>query len=141
VKNVPDHLDNIYKTWLPGLIDHQAIGTHIMNMTWTVLDLSTSRYPLLTGDRPYMTTHGLSDPRAVLAFPLSPTDLFIAANNPLAWRSFEAQGMTETARRANDWICRLAVKHVYGDTSRAIHFVEERLIGPNDKPIPGIFAK
>jgi hypothetical protein len=64
---------NAHKRLLPQLIDNEVIGEVLINMRWAVMDLSAAPYTLLTGDRPYTTSHGLDAPLCILGVPLSPT--------------------------------------------------------------------
>jgi hypothetical protein len=77
----PDQLANTHKAFLPSLIDHAVIGQRIINMHWEVMDLSGAAHALLTSDRPYTSSHGLGNPVCLLAVLLSPTRLFVAAND------------------------------------------------------------
>lgn len=68
-KHRPEILDNIGKLFLPRLIESEKIGDMLINMRWATLDLSTSQYNLLTSDRPYIQTVGLTERQCVLRFP------------------------------------------------------------------------
>jgi hypothetical protein len=69
----PERFANAHKRLLPQLIDNEVIGEVLINMRWAVMDLSAAPYTLLTGDRPYTTSHGLDAPLCILGVPLSPT--------------------------------------------------------------------
>jgi hypothetical protein len=126
-KEHPRFLENIGKLFLAHFINHQKIGDHIINMRWATIDLSTSAVSLLTGDRPFIATHGLADARCVLAFPLSPRFLFIATNDRGRLQQVLAPSRTRIAKAANANIVEQAIKHVYGNSSSHKEFVEKRL--------------
>jgi len=126
-KHAPHVIKNIGKAFLPGLIDHEKIGDHIINMQWSTFELSKSSVTLLTGDRPFITTEGLADTKCVLAFPLAPRFLFVATNGPEVAQRLVAIGETQMAEATNVNIVAQAQKHVYGDSARHLRFVENRL--------------
>jgi hypothetical protein len=126
-KNAPHFLPNIGKIFLSGLIDNEKLGDQIINMRWAVRDLRGSSLTLLTGDRPFIATHGLADPRCMLAFPLSPEFLFIATNNQERRQELLSLPMTRITRGANALIVGQATKSVYGRSTTALRFVESRL--------------
>jgi hypothetical protein len=126
-KEHPRFLENIGKLFLTRMINHQKIGDHIINMCWARIDLSASAVSLLTGDRPFIATHGLADARCILAFPLSPRFLFIATNNPQLVQQVLDRGFTHIAKAANANTVGQAIKHVYGSSGSHLEFVEKRL--------------
>ncbi len=126
-KNAPHVIENVGKTFLPGLIDHEEIGNHMINMRWCTFDVKAGGVPLLTGDRPFVATTGLSDSKCVVALPLSPRLIFIATNNEeTEWRLRHAS-VKRLAKAMNANIVGQAIKHVYGDSDRQLRFVENRL--------------
>jgi hypothetical protein len=126
-KEHPRFLDNIGKLFLARFINRGEIGDHIINMRWSTLDLTRSAVSLLTGDRPFIATHGLADARCVLAFPLSPRFLFIATNDRQPLQQLLAQSADRIAKAANANIVGQAIKHVYGNSGSHKGFVEKRL--------------
>jgi len=61
-------------------LDNETVGAHINRMYWYVLDISKSHDRLLTSDRPVEMSQ-LLYPAGVAAIPISPTQLFVAAND------------------------------------------------------------
>ena len=141
LRQVPKQLANAHKAFLPGLIDNQDIGERIINMRWAVLNLSAARHTLLTGDRPYTTSHGLLDRNCLLSVPLSPTHLFVAANEIEQLRQLRAQMPKDTVRNANNLLVRLAVQNVYGCTDAHLAFVEKRLRHAGEPVVPGVITR
>jgi hypothetical protein len=103
LQNPPAQLRNAHKALLPSLIDHQFIGQLVVNMTWAVMDLSAAPYTLLAGDRPYYTSHGLGDRACLLGVPLSPTHLFVAANDIEQIHNLAAQRTNDTAQKREQY--------------------------------------
>ena len=88
-RDAPSLLADAHKFLLMQIIDHEPVGHVIVNMIWAVLDLSDAPHSLLTSDRPYITSHGLISSECLLSVPLSPTRLFIAAND-MWWSQTES---------------------------------------------------
>lgn len=141
VQNLKGFEADTPKHFLPGLIDHQGIGQHVMLMTWEVVDCTDTCRAFLTGDRPWTTTHGLGHEQCSLAIPLSPTKLFLATNLPGRMRQLLSIPRRELVRRVNNDIVGVAVENVYGNDPHQRHFVEKRLIKRGAAPIPGMAAR
>jgi hypothetical protein len=101
-------LAEAYKVALPGMIDNDVVGQHIINMRWAMLNLSAAPHTLLTGDRPCMTSRGIADPACMLSLPVSPTHLFVAANDIALLRQLYAQPARDTVRNSNDCIIQVS---------------------------------
>jgi len=141
MKHQPLVIEEAYKRFLPGLIDHEGLGQHIMNMYWGTLDVSHASHSLLTGDRPVVFTHGLQESNAVLLFPLSPSALFIATNGPSRMGQVMQTKPSPHARMVNNEIVRCAVDFVIGCDASHLDFVERRLRKPEQEPVPGPVGK
>ena len=137
----PHILDNFHKTILPGLIDHEGIGTHLINMYWHVVDVTEAKHSLLTGDRPFLTSHGLKDARCILAFPLSPAKVFFALNNNHLALSISQEKSETLVRRMNHDIVARAADLVIGNSDGQLRFVENHLRRREQVPAPGPVGK
>ena len=78
--------------FLAEVIDNDRVGKTVFGMKWSRIDLSKSRYQLLTSDRPIDMPLGLADSKAYISLPVSPRVLFVAAHN---------NDMADALRRAN----------------------------------------
>jgi hypothetical protein len=99
--------------------NHRAVPD-IVKMNWGKIDLSASKIPLLTSDRP-LAFVALSDPNAYIALPVGPHDLFVAAfddrfNRPCVDAS-------EIARRMNQDVVSNGREFVWGIDDSQIDFV------------------
>jgi dTDP-D-glucose 4,6-dehydratase len=74
----------------------------------------------------------------VLSVPISPTRIFVAANNRAPLESLNRSPSKDTVRTANHNVVRIAVDEVYGSTKSRREFVEKRLRKPNEQPLPGL---
>jgi hypothetical protein len=140
-KYEPLVLEEAHKRMLPGLIDHEDIGQYLINMHWSVIDVSAATHSLLTGDRPFINTHGLKDPQTVVVFPLAPDRLFIATNGIEQTRQVLAKSPSWLVRWANGHIVGCAVDFVIGTDDSHLLFVERRLRKRDREPIPGPVGK
>ena len=136
----PDEMMNAHKMLLPRLIDHQAVGQLIINMHWSVMDLSQAADMLLTADRPFTSSHGLGNPACLIAVPLSPHHVFVAANSTAQLFKLAMQDAGDTVRNMNRLVVRLAVQNVYGQTENHLPTVEDTLRRANDPIVPGIIT-
>jgi hypothetical protein len=134
-------LAEAYKVALPGMIDNDVVGQHIINMRWAMLNLSAAPHTLLTGDRPCMTSRGIADPACMLSLPVSPTHLFVAANDIALLRQLYAQPARDTVRNSNECVIKLTVQNVYGCTGAQLTFVEKRLRKADDPTVPGVILR
>jgi len=123
----PDQIDVAAKVMVVRVIENDGIGNIIINMQWSVLDMSASQHELLTGDMPHLRYYGLKDPRCTILFPLTPTKLFIATHDGKAEHNINRRSKTEVVKSVNDEIARLAERFVYGRTADHLKFVDNRL--------------
>jgi hypothetical protein len=134
----PELFADAHKIQLTKLIDYGPLGGHIINMIWAVLDVSDSPHPLLTSDRPYILPCGLREPVCVLSVPISPTRIFLAANDRAVLETVSRNSSRDNVRTANHNLVRLAVDDVYGNTKDRREFVEKRLRKLGQNPLAGL---
>jgi hypothetical protein len=106
-------------------------------MHWATIDLSKASHTLLTSDRPFITTHGLKDPKSVLLFPLAPDLLFAATNGRAQTGQVIAQKPSFLARHMNDNISGRAVEMVIGKTSPTFPLWSAAFAAPIKRHHPG----
>jgi hypothetical protein len=141
IRRAPDLMENAHKILLTQLIDDGETGNRIINMRWAVMNLSAARHTLLTVDRPYYTSSGYGDRNCLLSVPLSPTHLFVAANDIRQLRLLAAQSPMDTVCNANKMFVSLAVENVYGCTDTHLEFVEGRFRAADQPPVPGLITR
>ena len=137
----PQVIENAHKQFLPGLIDHEHLGEHLINMDWSTIGLQEASNTLLTSDRPLLSTGGWKDPKAVLLFPLSKRCLFAATNSRAQTGIVHSGTLSPLVKMVNDLIVRHTVDAVFGDTASHLGFVERRLRKRDEEPIPGPIGK
>ena len=111
---------------LPQFIEELSKPFHAMR--WFVFDLGRSATSLLTSDRPLFGEYRFGDHRCIVALPLSPSLLFVAANTRKSFQAFVQGQPPETiVRRINERLVTQAAAHVYGNTKAHHAMVEEYL--------------
>jgi Protein of unknown function (DUF4238) len=96
-------------------------------MLWSLCDLSTSPTSLLTSDRPLFGQHGSGDPRYIVALPLSPRFLFVAANANESIQELASQPPDTVISMINRQLVTQAATHVYGSTKSHLAVIERHL--------------
>jgi len=108
-------------------MDSERVGNVLNQMQWTLLTINHSDFPLLTSDRPIVMTEGIGRPTARIFIPVSPTDIFVAANQPDIPRQMNEIGPSPVVRWLNDRVARQSRKYVYATDDRQLRFVSKRL--------------
>ncbi|RON71487.1 DUF4238 domain-containing protein [Pseudomonas fluorescens] len=127
-QELPAYLVNdAAKEMVVRVIENDGMGI-IINMQWSVLDMSASQHELLTGDMPHLRYYGLKDPRCTILFPLTPTKLFIATHDRKSEHTINQRSKTEIVKSVNDELARLAERFVFGRTTDHLKFVGNRLV-------------
>lgn len=108
-------------------MDSREVGEHMNGMWWHVMNVSHLRYPLLTSDRPLVMTNGMKRADAHFAMPLSPTMLFIAANeHRILDKIVGTMGNARDGERMNTLIVQQAHRYVYGTNDTQLRFIQNR---------------
>jgi hypothetical protein len=141
LQQAPVIMANNHKVLMTEMIDNELISRLIINMRWAVLNLSAAPHTLLTADRPYTSSHGLGDPACLIGVPLSPTHLFVAANDIRQIRRLADQSARDTVRNSNKLMVELAVQNVYGCSEGQLSFVEKWLRRRTQPPVPGVITR
>jgi hypothetical protein len=105
------------------LIDNQNLGTHINQMTWGVADLSRAGISLLTSDRPVEISR-LKEKNGIISIPISPTRLFIAANNPETLKSIQRSDPKKVVKSVNKFLTSRARRFVYAPDEKQTPFIQ-----------------
>jgi hypothetical protein len=120
----PALIANYGKNLLPGIVTHQATGNEIIRMHWGVLGSSGANPDILTCDRPLYFSHGVNDPKCIIALPLSPRAIFLASRDQRSLDKLIAMESSALIRTVNETVVTQAARYVYGAHDRAITFVE-----------------
>lgn len=116
-------------------LQSEVIGNFIVNMRWSVVDLSSASIPLLTSDRPMVMSNGLRAENGHIALPLSPTHLFIAAKDRAVAENFWRLTPNQMSREVNRNVVQGAHRFVYAQTDSQRLFIERNIgIAPQWRP-------
>jgi hypothetical protein len=105
-------------------------------MRWSVARFSNFKHPLLTSDRPFVMTNGISQPNAHIAVPIGPDRCFLATNTVEGERYVSTIPAVEFMHQINDRMGCQARRFVYGIDDSQLRFVANRL-GRQEPAAPG----
>jgi hypothetical protein len=122
---------------LQSTITSEWVGTHLINMRWSVVTFTGAKHLILTSDRPYVMTNGVGKPESHIVMPISPTQCFLAANTIEIEQQLQRMPAREFMQKMNDKMVSQARKYVYGVDDSQVRFVANRfgrkeIAGPGD---------
>jgi hypothetical protein len=100
---------------LMDVIAHEDAVPDIANMHWTRVELSRSKYSLLTSDRPLVMPVGLGHQQCYIALPVGPRHLFVAAHDDRFSRLLPTADHNKIAKTMNKDVVRQARQYVWGE--------------------------
>jgi hypothetical protein len=112
---------------LVEIIDNERAVPDIANMHWTRIELTRSKYSLLTSDRPLVMPVGLGHRQCYIALPIGPRDLFIAAHDDRFSRLLPTVDHTKIAKLMNKDVVRQARQYVWGEDDSQLDFVRKHI--------------
>jgi hypothetical protein len=119
---------------LTEIIDNDRVGPTIFDMKWVVVDVSKSKLPLMTSDRPVVMPHGLDHPDCHIALPISPTKLFIAAHTD-RFKQLKPGQETVVVKAINKAVVAQAREFVWAVDDSQLAFVEKHMGTAPERPI------
>ncbi|MGZ9111819.1 MAG: DUF4238 domain-containing protein [Rhodoplanes sp.] len=128
-----NHLaDRIRIRLIQGAMDNEPAGAKLNAMRWDVLDLSKSKFRLLTSDWPlYREINGESK---LLALPISPTALFTAVTQAATIEKMRTGKPDDVVRRINMGVVSAARLYVYSSDRSQDRFVMNRMSSQAVRP-------
>ena len=113
---------------LPKMSDLKGVGQAIIDMRWSIVRRLDRQFSMLTSDKPVVTSDGLGRPDAYILLPIAPDRLFMATKSEETRRNFLQQFEGgELIGKLNHLVTAQAFEFVYGDSTDALPFVEDRL--------------
>ncbi|KQZ01114.1 hypothetical protein ASD45_09760 [Pseudolabrys sp. Root1462] len=110
---------------LQDIIDNNRVGPTVFGMQWSRLNLSRSKVPLLTSDRPLEMPKGLGQRDAYIALPIGPYDMFLAAHDAGIGRAAGEANPTELVKKINRTTVQRARLYVWGVDDHQLPFVQK----------------
>jgi hypothetical protein len=95
------------------LFDNQVIGQRLNDMNFAVVDLVASHKRLLSSDRPLIISPPLNQTNNSVYLPISPTKLFVAANERSAIEKLREKPALEIVAISNKLVVSRARRFVY----------------------------
>lgn len=142
-----ESLQKIYKTstpeqWTderyPGLIDNygmsvfkdilldRRIGKRIVQMSWLVWNVSKKHHRLILADQPCIFSHGIDNPRLIIALLISPTKVFMPSGSDATDMTIKRQNGAKVALRVNDLTVSQAKIRIYAEYTSPQRFIMNR---------------
>lgn len=121
-----NHLaDQIRIRLIQGVLDNELAGTRLNAMAWNVLDLSKSKFRLLTSDWPLYREINGDD--ILFALPISPTALFTAVTRQATFQKMQRDNPDLVVRHINTGVVSAARLYVYASDESQERFVRNRM--------------
>jgi Protein of unknown function (DUF4238) len=120
---------------LVDIIANDQAVIDVANMHWTRVELTKSKYSLLTSDRPLVMPLGLAHPDCYIALPVGPRHLFVAAHDCRFSRGLPTANHTQIAKVMNKDVVRQARQYVWAENDSQIRFVEKHINTLPDREI------
>jgi hypothetical protein len=106
--------------------DNPELVGHLNRMPFAVVDVSPSLETFLTSDRPVCISNlGRSD--GIIFLPISPTKLFVAANDETSFDGIRRQIAPDLVRRVNEHIAGRARRYVWARDKSSEAFVRDKM--------------
>jgi hypothetical protein len=103
-------------------------------MPFAVIDVSAAPEQFVTSDRP-VCIHNLAQADGVIFLPISPTKLFIAANDAKSLEKVGGQTPLDLVRRVNDFVVGRARLYVWAHDKSLEPFIHAKM-STNMEPLP-----
>jgi hypothetical protein len=134
-KRNPGAAGKSFANMITDVIANSRAVPDIVAMPWVVIDVSKSKFSLLTSDRPLVLSTSLADPLCYIALPLSPEKLFVASYDPRYAKTLPTKARTTIVRAMNIDVVRHAREFVWGSDDVQMRLVENRIGTAPDRVI------
>src|SRR5271155_3956031 len=92
--------------------DNETVVAHLNQMRYRVMDVSSSPFSLLLSDRPVCISN-LNQPNGIVFLPISPTKLYVAANNDAGFAKVNAMKAKELVKNTNFFVVERSRRFVW----------------------------
>jgi len=115
------------------VFDNPMLVGHLNQMRYAVIDVSAAPEQFVTSDRPVcISSLGQND--GVVFLPISPTKLFVAANDEKSLEKIGAQTALDLVRRVNDFVVGRARLYVWARDKSLEPFIHAKMSGNMEMP-------
>jgi hypothetical protein len=108
------------------MLNNEIVGTHLNSMWRSVIDVSNSPFRFLMSDRPVEICR-LKEPAGFVSIPISPTKLFVAANQERSIQNLGKVKPEEIVRHVNLFVATRARKFVWASDESQTGFIHEHM--------------
>jgi hypothetical protein len=123
----PEDAEGAAMLVIAAMMADREVAGFIRGMLWSVADTAKARFELLTSDRPYVLTNGLSKPGAYLLLPIGPRKLFMATIEEAIATSIKGMDVNTLVNDVNAKIVGQAAKYVYSTRDSQLRYVRNRM--------------
>jgi len=116
------------------IFDNELLGKHLNNMTWGIIDVSSSTHRFLLSCRPVCFVN-LKEPAGAAYLCISPTKLFVAVNDPTTLRRLRTLTARELVHSQNKFAVARARRFVWAHNEAQSKFVA-KYMSTDKEPIP-----
>ncbi len=114
--------------------DNEILCAHLNQMRYAIVDLSAAPHRLLTSDRP-VQFFNLKEPNGLISMPISPTKLFVAANEEATFDKTRRAPPRKIVRGVNTYVVSRARRFVWVQDGSQERFIANNM-GTNLEPTP-----
>jgi hypothetical protein len=115
-------------------LDNTEVCQHINKMSFAIIDVSKAQFPLLTSDRP-VEIHALREHKGIVSMPISPTKLFVAANDESTFEALRHSTADTVVSHINEFVVSRARRYVWACNRSMRPFIEKHF-GTAREPLP-----
>jgi hypothetical protein len=115
------------------VFDNPQLVGHLNQMPYAVIDASASSEPFVTSDRP-ISISNLGQKDGIVVLPISPTKLFVAANDEKSLEKIGAQTALDLVRRVNSFVVSRARLYVWARDQSLEPFIHARMSADMEMP-------
>lgn len=109
-----------------SVFDNEIVGNHINKMKWSIVDVTGSPHRLLTSDRP-VGLFNIKDATGLITLPISPTKLFVAANDQRALNHIRRRKPREIVGHVNTHLTTRARRFVWAADQAQTSFIQKHM--------------
>jgi hypothetical protein len=120
---------------IADVIGNSRAVPDIAAMPWICVDVSQSKFSLLTSDRPLVMSSGLADPLCYLVLPLAPKKLFVASHDNRYAKTLPGAAHARIVKAMNRDVVRQAREFVWGTDDAQLEFVRKHMRTVPDRVI------
>jgi hypothetical protein len=123
-KRHPHYVENAAFRLGKVLMDHDRIGTDILNLHWYTVDADATKFELLTSDRPLTMSSHMAISDAFIILPIGPRRLFLASRTRVPPDAGTIESLVTASNRA---VVERAVRYAYATSASPRRYVEARM--------------